>query len=85
MRDPKPPLVRVLQVVAKPGDVAKMHHHPDRVIHVVKGGKMRLTIGGKTQDNEIKAGSVTFNEAQDHEAKNIGNATIDFILMEVKN
>jgi quercetin dioxygenase-like cupin family protein len=76
--------VRVLEGVFKPGDVAKMHHHPDRVIYVVKGGKMRVTFDGKTVDNEIKAGSVTFNDAQDHEAKNIGNTTIDFIMMELK-
>ena len=76
--------VRVLEVVFKPGDVAKMHHHPDHVIYAVKGGKLNFLSGGKTQDMEIKTGSVTFLDAQNHEAKNVGNTTIDLIVMELK-
>lgn len=76
--------VRVLEVVSKPGDVAKMHHHPDHVIYALKGGNAKLTTGGKTQEMEIKAGSVLFLEAQDHEMKNIGKTTIDLIVMELK-
>jgi quercetin dioxygenase-like cupin family protein len=76
--------VRVLEVVFKPGDAAKMHHHPDHAIYVLKGGKAKLTSGGKTQEMELKTGSVIFLEAQDHEAKNIGNTTIDLIVMELK-
>ena len=76
--------VRVLQVVSKPGDVAKMHHHPDHVVYAVKGGKAALTSGGKTQEMELKTGSAIFLEAQDHEMKNIGKTTIDLIVMELK-
>lgn len=76
--------VRVLKLVSKPGDVAKMHHHPDHVIYALNGGKAKLTSGGKTQEMEIKTGSVMFLEAQDHEMKNIGNTTIDLIVMELK-
>ena len=76
--------VRVLEVVFKPGEVAKMHHHPDHAVYAVKGGKMKLTSGGKTQEMDIKAGSVMFLDAQDHEATNIGNTTIDLIVMELK-
>ena len=35
--------VRVLQVVSKPGDVAKMHHHPDHAVYAVKGGNSGQT------------------------------------------
>ncbi len=76
--------VRVLEVVSKPGDVAKMHHHPDHVIYALKGGKATLTSAGKTQEIEIKTGSVLFMDAQDHEMKNNGNTTIDLIVMELK-
>jgi beta-alanine degradation protein BauB len=76
--------VRVLEVVFKPGDVAKMHHHPDHAVYAVKGGKAKFTSGGKTQEMEIKSGSVLFLEAQDHEVKNIGNTTLDLIVMEMK-
>jgi len=27
--------VRVLEVVSRPGDVAKMHHHPDHVVYAL--------------------------------------------------
>jgi quercetin dioxygenase-like cupin family protein len=76
--------VRVLEVVFKPGDVAKMHHHPDHMVYALKGGKMSLTSGGKTQEMEIKAGSVMFLDAQDHEAKNVGKTTLDLLVMELK-
>jgi beta-alanine degradation protein BauB len=76
--------VRVLEVVFKPGDVAKMHHHPEHVVYALKGGTGRFTSGGKTQEMEIKTGSVIFLEAQDHEVKNIGNTTLDLIVMELK-
>ena len=33
--------VRVLETIFKPGDVAKTHHHPDYVMNVLKGGKLK--------------------------------------------
>jgi hypothetical protein len=45
---------------------------------------MSLTSGGKTQEMEIKAGSVMFLDAQDHEAKNVGKTTLDLLVMELK-
>ena len=76
--------VRVLEVTFKPNDVAKMHHHPDHVVYALKGGKMRLTSGGKTQEMEIKPGQVMFLDAQDHEATNIGDTTLDLLVLELK-
>jgi quercetin dioxygenase-like cupin family protein len=77
--------VRVLEVVFKPGDIAKMHHHPDHAVYAVTGGKLSQTSGGKTQEIEIKPDSVLFLEAQDHEAKNTGNTTVKLIVMELKD
>jgi quercetin dioxygenase-like cupin family protein len=76
--------VRVLQVVFKPGDAAKMHHHPEHVVYALKGGKLSLTSKGKTQEMDIKPGSVMFLEEQDHEAKNVGNTTLDLLVIELK-
>jgi beta-alanine degradation protein BauB len=76
--------VRVLEVVFKPGDIAKMHHHPDHVVYALKGGKAKFTSGGRTQEMEIKTGSVIFLDAQDHEAQNIGDTTLDLIVVELK-
>jgi len=76
--------VRVLEVVFKPGDLAKMHHHPDHVVYALKGGKIKLTTGGKTQDMDIKTGSVLFLDEQDHEVKNTGDSTLDLLVVELK-
>ena len=76
--------VRVLQVTFKPNDVAKMHHHPSHVVYALKGGKISLTSEGKTQEMEIKTGEVIFLDAQDHEAKNIGESVLDLLVVELK-
>ena len=76
--------VRVLEVVFKPGDVAKMHHHPDHVVYALNGGKGKMTSGGKTNESEIKTGSVFFLEAQDHEFENIGKTTYEALVVELK-
>jgi beta-alanine degradation protein BauB len=76
--------VRVLQVVFKPGDIAKMHHHPEHVIYVLRGGRIRMTSDGKTDEMDLKAGSVVFMKAQNHEAENIGGSTIDLLVLELK-
>ena len=76
--------VRVLEVVFKPGDIAKMHHHPEHVVYVLKGGKLRLTSEGKTQDMDLTTGSVVFLKEQNHEATNVGSSVIDLVVIELK-
>jgi len=76
--------VRVLEVIFKPGDVAKMHHHPEHVVYVAKGGKLRLTSEGKTQDMDLTTGSVVFLKEQNHEATNVGDSIIDLVVVELK-
>jgi quercetin dioxygenase-like cupin family protein len=76
--------VRVLQVVFKPGDIAKMHHHPDHVIYAIQGGKIKITSEGKTNEMELKPGGALFLTAQDHEAQNTGKTTINLLVVELK-
>jgi beta-alanine degradation protein BauB len=76
--------VRVVELVAKPGDVAKLHSHPDHVVYVVRGGMASLTSDGKTQEIELKAGTATFFNATQHEMKNAGTTTVDLIIVEIK-
>ncbi len=76
--------VRVLEVVFKPGDKAKIHYHPNHVVYAKTAGKGKMTSGGKTNESEIKAGSVFFMEEQDHEFENVGNTTYDAIVVELK-
>ncbi|HKM60591.1 MAG TPA: cupin domain-containing protein [Candidatus Bathyarchaeia archaeon] len=76
--------VRVLEVVFKPGDTAKMHHHPEHVVYVLKGGRLKLTSEGKTQELDLKQGSVVFLKEQDHEATNNSKSDIDLLVVELK-
>ena len=76
--------VRVLEVVFKPGDKAVMHHHPDHVIYVLKGGKAKLTSSGKTDVLDLHTGQAVFLKAQNHEAENIGKTDLDLLVVELK-
>ena len=76
--------MRVLKVTFAPGATAKKHHHPQHMVYVLKGGKLKLTSEGKTQELDLKEGSVVFLDAQNHEATNIGNAVIDLLVVELK-
>ncbi len=75
---------RVFKATFKPGDTAKMHHHPDHMAYVIKGGRLRLTSAGKTDEMNLTDGSVVFLKAQDHEATNTGNTTAELIVVEFK-
>ena len=76
--------VRVLEVVFKPNDKAIMHHHPEHVVYVLKGGKMTLTSEGKTSIMDLKTGQAIFLNAQNHEAQNIGSSVLDLLVVELK-
>ena len=76
--------MRVLKVTFKQGATAKMHHHPQHMVYVLKGGKLKLTSEGKSQDLDLKEGSAVFLDAQNHEATNIGKSVIDLLVVELK-
>ena len=76
--------VRVLEVIFRPRETAKMHHHPEHVVYVLKGGKLRLISDGKTDELDLTVGSVVFLKEQNHEATNIGNSDIDLLVVELK-
>ncbi len=76
--------VRVLGATFRPGDVAKMHHHPDNVMYVLKGGKLKMTSEGKSEEMEFTEGQAVFSKAQDHEIENTGKTTVEIIVVELK-
>lgn len=76
--------VRVLEAIFKPNDITKMHHHPEHVVYVLKGGRLRLTSGGKAQDLDLTEGSVVFLNEQHHEATNVGSSVVDLVVFELK-
>jgi len=76
--------VRVFDVIFKAGDKALMHYHPDHVIYILEGGKMKLTSQGKTDILELKDGDALFLNAQSHEAENVGQSRIKLLVVELK-
>jgi quercetin dioxygenase-like cupin family protein len=75
---------RVLEVTFKPGETAKMHHHPQHMAYIIKGGRMKLTSGGKSQEMNLTDGQVVFLSEQHHEAENVGDSTVDMLVVEFK-
>jgi len=76
--------VRVFDVTFNVGDKAVQHHHPDHVVYVLKGGKLKITSQGKTDILELKDGDAIFLNAQTHEAENMGQSTIQLLVVELK-
>lgn len=76
--------VRVFEVNFEPGDKAAMHHHPDHVVYVLMGGKMKLTSMGKTDVLDLADGDAIFLNAQSHEAENVGQSTLTLLVVELR-
>ena len=76
--------VRVFNVTFEPGEIAAMHHHPDHVVYVLRGGKIKLTSEGKTNVLDLETGKAIFINEQNHEAENIGQSTLELLVVELK-
>ena len=76
--------VRVFNATFKPGEIAAMHHHPDHVVYVLKGGKIKITSEGKTNVLDLETGKAIFLNEQVHEAENVGQSTLELLVVELK-
>jgi quercetin dioxygenase-like cupin family protein len=76
--------VRVLETSFKPGDKAAMHSHPDHVVYVLGGGKLKITSSGKTDVLDMKNGQAVFFKALSHEAENTGKTDVHLLVVELK-
>ena len=77
--------VRILEATSQPGDKEQMHSHPQNVVVVLNGGKLRITTGdGKTSDVELKTGETLWREPLTHKAENIGATPFHAIIVELK-
>jgi quercetin dioxygenase-like cupin family protein len=77
--------MRILRVTFQPGEVAKMHHHPQHMVYVLKGGRVKLASEQNTQEMDLKEGTAVFLDAQNHEATNVGNTIIELLVAELKD
>lgn len=77
--------VRVLGSTLRPGEKAAMHSHPDHVVYVVKGGRIKLTYpSGKEETMEMEQGKALLMEAQSHEVTNVGDTDVELVVVELK-
>jgi quercetin dioxygenase-like cupin family protein len=76
--------MRVLHTTFQIGATAKMHDHPAHMAYVLKGGKLKLTSEGKTQEMTLKEGQAVFLDAQQHEATNTGDSVVELLVVELK-
>jgi quercetin dioxygenase-like cupin family protein len=78
-------LMRVLEVSFKPGDKIPRHRHPDHVVYIVSGGKLKITSGDKpAQELDLKAGDGVFIAAEEHSAENTGKTDLKAVVVELK-
>jgi len=76
--------VKVFYVTFQPGEKAAMHHHPDHVVYVRKGGQLKVTVDGKPDIIDFNTGQTLFLNEQSHEVENVGQTTVDLIVVELK-
>ncbi|MGA9039845.1 MAG: cupin domain-containing protein [Terriglobales bacterium] len=78
--------VRILRVHYGPHEKSVMHSHPDSVAVFLTDGSVRFTLpGGKTQDSTVKAGQAQYTPAQVHDPENIGDTSLELVLIEFKS
>jgi quercetin dioxygenase-like cupin family protein len=76
--------VKVFDVTFQPGEKAAMHHHPDHVVYVLKGGQLKVTVDGKPDIIDFETGKTLFLKEQSHEVENVGQTTVDLLVVELK-
>jgi beta-alanine degradation protein BauB len=77
--------VRVLDVRFKPGVPVAMHSHPDHLMYVLDGGRMKLSSAdGKSTTVDLKAGQAIWMPAVQHAVENIGEKEVHNLVVELK-
>jgi beta-alanine degradation protein BauB len=75
--------VRVLKYAPSKGDRTPVHSHPDTILYVVKGGKVRIKYpDGKVQEADLKAGSALLRPPVVHEDEALDD--LEVVLIELK-
>jgi quercetin dioxygenase-like cupin family protein len=76
--------IKLYEVTLNPGDSVGLHTHPDHVLYVAQGGKLRLYAeDGKSQDTELPAGAAVIAPAQSHYGLNIGQTTVKLVVADI--
>jgi quercetin dioxygenase-like cupin family protein len=75
--------VRVLHFTPSKGDKTPIHSHPETVLYVIKGGKIRTTLAdGTSTVSELKPGQTALRAPVTHSDEALDD--IDAIIIELK-
>jgi quercetin dioxygenase-like cupin family protein len=75
--------VRVLRYAPHKGDKTPVHSHPEAVVYVVKGGRVKYTLpDGSTKISELKTGEVLIRPPVTHTDEALDD--VEAILIEIK-
>ena len=78
--------VRVLEYSSKPGQKEAMHSHPDILLYVIQGGKLKSTSpDGTSKVTDYRTGDLIWRDAVTHSGENIGTTEMKSLLIEVKH
>jgi quercetin dioxygenase-like cupin family protein len=76
---------RVLDVRMKPGESTTIHSHPDYVVYLLSGGKVKFTSpSGESAEVELPAGASMWRKAEEHATENIGTTEVHALFFEPK-
>jgi quercetin dioxygenase-like cupin family protein len=76
---------RVLEVRMKAGESTAIHSHPDYVVYLLSGGKVRFTSpSGESAEVELPAGASMWRKAEEHATENIGTTEVHALFFEPK-
>jgi beta-alanine degradation protein BauB len=77
--------VRVLHVIAGPGEKTTLHDHPDNITVLLTDGKITFTgADGKSETMDTKAGTALWSGPQKHAGANPGSAPLEAVVIELK-
>lgn len=76
--------VRVLRAVLAQGEKVAPHDHPATVVIPLTEAAARFTVGGKTQDQKMAAGTPLWIAAEKHAVENTGKTRAEVIVVELK-
>ena len=75
--------VRVVRFAPHKGDKTPMHSHPEMVVYIVKGGKVKFTLpDGSTNVTDFKTGQVILRAPVTHADEALTD--VEAILVELK-
>jgi hypothetical protein len=77
--------VDVARMVSKPGDKGAMRQRPDRVLHIIRGAKVRFHYpDGRTEEAVWKTGDVVYQKADSRQVENIDTKELEYLSVHLK-